>query len=157
MSSHWRHWTTERGVRAESPPTRRLTVSLFDVFLRHLVPSALRELALASWADRFQRLAPLDHRDSVGLAHRVEQVRMLAPVMTDVMAARRQHLFFASFLRALEELGPEGGEYDWVYADSGAWSMACRRLLTILEPPDVMRAAFQAAIDDDPRASRVAL
>lgn len=78
---------------------------------------------------------------------------MLSPVMADVMAARKQQLFFSSFMQAFEELAREDGECDWVYADSGAWSMACRRLLTILEPLDVMRAAFQAAIDDEPRAS----
>src|ERR1700677_3263714 len=85
--SDWRHWTTERGLRAESPPTLRLTTSIFDCFLRQLVPEALRTLALASWADSFERLAPLGDHEGEGLAPRAAEIQKLSPVMADVAAA----------------------------------------------------------------------
>jgi hypothetical protein len=145
--SDWRHWTTERGLRAESPPTLRLTTSIFDCFLRQLVPEALRTLALASWADLFERLAPLGDHEGEGLAPRAAEIQKLSPVMADVAAAGKQHAFFLSFLLAFEDLAQMRSECDGLYADSAPWSMACRRLLTFLEPRDAMRAAFQATID----------
>ncbi|GAH33249.1 unnamed protein product [marine sediment metagenome] len=146
----WQDWTSERGLRTDvAVPTRGLTLALFDVYRRRLVPHALRAIALASWAERFEELPPLADHD---LAVAIAEVRELAPVMHDVIAARRQHLFFSSYLRALEDLARVGDHV--VYADAGPWSTACRRLLTFLDPPDVMRAAFQAVIDGPRDAPR---
>ena len=125
-------------------PTCRLTEALFDCFLRELVPSGLRTLALDSWADRFEELKPLERDHLVEL---LEALRAMSPVMTDVRAAKRQHLFFSSFLVACEALSSSGDDCDGLFADSAAWSMACRRLLTFLVPADAMRAAFQVVID----------
>lgn len=157
MSIHWNHWTRERGLVTTArscclAPTRELTVILFDRFLRQLVPHALRGIALASWADRFERLAPLDGKDRDGLRASLADVRALSPVMEAVAATGHQHLFFSSYVRGLEELVVADDPREEIHADAGAWSMACRRLLTLLEPRDVMRATFQAALDEqDPQ------
>lgn len=154
MNHHWSHWTHERGLVTTLAPTRDLTVALFDAFLRRLVPHALRGIALASWADRFEELAPLDGRDRDGLRASLADVRALAPVMEAVAAIGKQHLFFSSYVRGLEELIVADDPCDGIHADSGAWSMACRRLSTLLEPRDVMRATFHAVLDEQERQIR---
>lgn len=147
MTSYWVGWTRERGLVSNAEqPTRELTVTLFDCFARELVPTALRTLSLDAWAGRFHGLSPLA-MGREDLARELEALRAMSPVMAEVMAARKQHLFFSSFLRAVEELSVSENEYDHLFVDSGAWSMACRRLLSVLSPGDVMRDAFQLVID----------